>query len=137
MLSGSESGHFKTPRVSKCLGGGLRAVRSAIGVPIFVQRAVSCSSREDSSVRRLSFPRRRRMALALRRILEISWRTCFGHMCRGRVPFLGGLGVLRGNILVASVKASLRMVWMSLARPMTFSSGIWEFDRGSTGDPLV
>ncbi len=77
------------------------------------------------------------MALALRRILEISWRTCFGHRCRGRVPLLGELGVVRGNILVASVKASPRMVWMSLARLMMSIPEIWESDRGSAGDPLV
>ena len=50
---------------------------------------------------------------------------------------MGELGVLRGNILVASVKASPRMVWMSLARPMMFSPGTWASDRGSDGDPLV
>ena len=43
----------------------------------------------------------------------------------------GGFSDLRGNILVASVKASPRMVWMSLARSRMSSPGIWVSDRGS------
>ena len=57
------------------------------------------------------------MALARRRILEISCLTDVGHRLRGRVLLVGpGVG-LCGNIKVAMPIASRSMVWRSLAKP--------------------
>ena len=44
---------------------------------------------------------------------------------------------MRGNIVVASNKASPKMVCISLARPMMSSPGIWEFDPGPVGGPIL
>ncbi len=59
------------------MGGGLRAVRSEIGTPTSAQRSVEepdgGGSPWGTLVRRVSEPSKRCKALALRRMLEISW----------------------------------------------------------------
>ena len=60
---------------------------------------------------------RRRVALARRRILEISCRANLSHRGRGRVLLEGEGVVLCGNITVAVCIASSCMTCRSLARP--------------------
>ena len=48
------------------------------------------------------------------------WTSCLtdlGQRCRGSVPLPSLAGGLCGNIVVADVKASPKMAWISLARP--------------------
>ncbi len=60
---------------------------------------------------------RRRMDLARHRMWETSSLTDLGQRCRGSVPLPGLGGGLCGNMVVAVVKASSRVAWISLARP--------------------
>ena len=59
------------------------------------------------------------MALARRRMLETLCLTDLGQRCQVSVPLPGLAGGLCGNMVVAVIKASPRMAWISLARPTT------------------
>ncbi len=53
------------------------------------------------------------------------------------MPLQEWVGALRGDIFVASVKASPKMAWMSLARPRMSVSAIWESRGWFVGPPGV
>ena len=111
----------KTPRESTSLGGGLRTVRRGSGLLTLDQSgregSLESASGEVHLYAFISWLMRRRMDLARRRMLETSCRTDLGHRCQGSVPLPGLADSLCGNMVVAVVKASPRMSWISLVKP--------------------
>jgi hypothetical protein len=98
----SRSFLVRKPSLFKSLRSGERTVRMGMGVLTLLHRDTCVSTlhvvwvaAECLSVKRV----RRRIALARRRMLEISCRTDLGHSCWERLPLLG-VG-LRGNMVLA------------------------------------
>ena len=103
------------------LGGGLRTVQRGSGLLTLYQSGREGSVESASGGVHLgafvSWLMRRRMNLARRRMLETSCLTDLGQRCLGSVPLPGVAGGLCGNMMVAVIKASPRMAWISLAKP--------------------
>ena len=57
--------------------------------------------------------------------METSCLTDLGQRCLGSVPLPGVAGGLCGNMVVAVIKASPRIAWISLARPTIDDAMQW------------